>query len=398
MEFITNNYHRLLRATTDKFVRYAYDGIDWSDRLIAVVGPRGTGKTTMLLQHIKKTFADTNKALYVSLDNIYFTSNRLLDLADRFYAYGGTHLFIDEVHRYPTWAIEIKNIYDSYPDLNIVFTGLSMLQIYKSKVDLSRRMIDYQLAGLSFREFLQLNGKLTVPTLTLKDIIKNHVNIAQEITAKIKILPEFKHYLEYGYYPFFRENLRTYYTRLQHVINTVLDVDLPAVEPIEYPSILKIKKLLVIISGMVPFTPNIATLCSDVDTHRAALVKYFDLLDKAGLIANVNAPGKSMGAMSKPDKVYMDNTNLLHTLRGNAVDTGCMRETFFANQLRAAKHAVGTAKQGDFTIDNNYVFEVGGSSKTFKQIKNVKNSYIAAAETEVGFGNKIPLWLFGLLY
>ncbi len=397
MESLINNYIRLLNSNKEKYLRYLYDEIGWHNRLIALVGPKGTGKTTLILQHIKKTFPDTSKALYVSLDNIWFTKNSLLDLADRFYAYGGTHLFIDEVHKYPTWSIEIKNIYDSYPDLHVVFTGSSMLEIYRANADLSRRAIDYHLYGLSFREFLWFEHKLELPVYSLSDILKNHVNIAMDITSKIKILPEFKKYLEYGYYPFYREDLKSYPIRLEHVVNTILENDLPAVEAIEYMSIFKIKKLLVILSGLVPFMPNIASLSAEVETNRASIIKYLGYLDKAGLIHTVNAPKKSMSAMNKPDKIYLDNSNLLYTLARNNANEGNVRETFFANQVRV-KHSVNTAAKGDFTIDEKYIFEIGGRNKGFEQIKDLKKSYVAAAETEVGFGNKIPLWLFGLMY
>ncbi|MDR2802453.1 MAG: AAA family ATPase [Prevotellaceae bacterium] len=397
MEALLNTYARLLKNTKDKYIRYLYEDIAWNNRLIALVGPKGTGKTTMLLQHIKKTFSDTKKALYVSLDHIWFSKNSLLDLADRFNAYGGTHLFVDEVHRYPNWATEIKNIYDGYPDLHVVFTGSSMLEIYKASVDFSRRAITYELDGLSFREFLLFEGKLQYAALSLNDILKNHRDIAIDITSKIKVLPEFKKYLEYGYYPFYREDLHTYPIRIEQIVNKVLDNDLPAIESIEYSSIIKIKKLLVIISGLVPFVPNIVELSRDIETSRNSTVKYLYYLDKAGLINSINTSNKGLNAMNKPDKIYLDNTNLLYALNGSNVNVGCIRETFFANQLQV-KHTVNTAKAGDFTINDKFVFEVGGRSKTFTQIKNVKNAYVAADETEVGFGSKIPLWLFGMLY
>ncbi|MDR0582174.1 MAG: AAA family ATPase [Prevotellaceae bacterium] len=386
-----------MKNTKNKYIRYLYDNIAWNNRLIALVGPKGTGKTTMLLQHIKKTFSDTKQAFYVSLDHIWFSKNSLLDLTDRFYAYGGTHLFLDEVHRYPNWATEIKNIYDSYPELHVVFTGSSMLEIYKASVDFSRRAITYELHGLSFREFLQFEDKLSHEALSLNDILKNHRDIAIDITAKIKVLPEFKKYLEYGYYPFYREDLQTYPIRIEQIVNNVLDNDLPAIEAIEYSSIIKIKKLLVIISGLVPFVPNIVELSRDIETGRNSTVKYLYYLDKAGLINSINVPNKGLNTINKPDKIYLDNTNLLYALNGSNVNIGCIRETFFVNQL-LVEHTVNTAKEGDFTINNKFIFEIGGRNKTFTQIKNIKHSYIAADETEIGFGNKIPLWLFGMLY
>lgn len=397
MEALVNHYNRLLNATKTTHFRYLYDKIGWHNRLIAIVGARGTGKTTLMLQHIKTTFSDKSKALYVSLDNIWFSKNTLLDLAEQFNAYGGTHLFLDEVHKYPGWSIEVKNIYDSFPDLHLVFTGSSMLEIYKSEADLSRRAISYKLAGLSFREFLMFENKLEVIPLSLNEILADHVNLASEITAEIKILPEFKKYLRYGYYPFYKEDLASYPMRLQNAINVILENDLPAVEHVEYLSIQKIKKILMIIASMVPFTPNTVELSGAIGTNRNAIIKYLNYLQKAGLTLSLSGPKKNMGSMSKPDKIYLNNSNLLYALGDAAVNVGTLRETFFANQV-SVSHTVNTAMQGDFTVDKKYIFEVGGRNKGFGQIKDLKNSYIAMDDIEVGVGNKIPLWLFGMTY
>lgn len=350
-----------------------------------------------MLQHIKATFKDRRKALYISLDNIWFTRNSLLELANQFYAFGGTHLFIDEVNRYPNWAIEIKNIYDSYPALHIAFTGSSILEIYKSNADLSRRAISYHLYGLSFREYLNFETGSEYPVRTLDEIIEDHLNIAAEITSKIKILPEFKSYLEHGYYPFYKEGVKSYPMRLQNAVNTILDNDLPSVEKVEYSTILKIKKLLMIASSLVPFAPNLTSLSAEIESNRTSTIKYLSFLQKAGLIKMLLPPGKGMSLMNKPEKIYLDNTNLIYTLALSDVNEGNVRETFFASQC-SVNHKMTASRQGDFVIDDQYTFEVGGKNKTFAQIKNIQQSYIATDGIETGFGNKIPLWLLGFIY
>lgn len=396
-EILYQNYIRLLDATDSHYYRYLYKEIDWDNRLLAITGSRGTGKTTMMLQHIKATFKDRRKALYISLDNIWFTRNSLLELADQFHAFGGTHLFIDEVHRYPNWAIEVKNIYDSYPDLHIAFTGSSILEIYKSNADLSRRAISYHLYGLSFREYLNFETGSEYPVASLNEIVENHLNIAAEITSKMKILPEFKNYLEHGYYPFYKEGVKSYPMRLQNAVNTILDNDLPSVEKVEYSTILKIKKLLMIISSLVPFAPNLTSLSAEIETNRASTIKYLSFLQKAGLIKMLLPPGNGMSLMNKPEKIYLDNTNLIYTLALSNINEGNVRETFFASQC-SVNHKMTASKQGDFVIDDQYTFEVGGKNKTFAQIKNIQQSYIAMDGIETGFGNKIPLWLLGFIY
>jgi len=397
MEALFRDHTRLVYSVNVKYRRYLYGQIDWNNRLTGITGARGTGKTTLLLQHIADNFSEMNKALYVSLDNIWFTKNTLLELVDYFQAHGGTHLFLDEVHRYPNWSIALKNIYDSYPDLKVVFTGSSILEIYRSNADLSRRAVTYNLFGLSFREFLNFENKLNIEPFTLDDILQNHQRIAGMIISQIKVLPEFKKYLEYGYYPFYREGIKAYPLRLKNVVNTILENDLPAIENIEYVTIHKIKKMLMIVASLVPFSPNIAKLSSEIETNRANTVRYLDYLQKAGLTINLLSSKKGMSLMNKPDKIYLENTNLQYALATSGVNKGNLRETFFANQVRNLHH-VRISQQGDFLVDDTYMFEVGGSNKSFDQIKNIQNSFVVTDDTETGFRNKIPLWLFGFLY
>lgn len=397
METLIRNYIRLIDSTPVNFQRYLYNTIDWQDRLIGITGARGTGKTTLLLQYIKNNFTDRTRAIYVSLDNIWFAKNSLTDLVEYFYTHGGTHLFLDEVHRYPNWSIEIKNIYDSYPEIHIIFTGSSILEIYKSNADLSRRAIHYHLQGLSLREYLKFEHDIDLPPLSLSDILNNHLNIASEITSKIKILPLFEEYLKQGYYPFYKENSKNYLLRLQNMINTILDYDLPAVENIEYTTLLKIKKMLMIISSLVPFTPNMTSLSAEIETNRTSSIKYLSFLEKAKLIKMLPSSKKGMNSLNKPEKIYLDNTNLLYALTTSNINDGNKRETFFANQV-AMNHTLTIPPKGDFLVDNIHTFEIGGKNKNYDQIKDIPDSYVVFDNAETGFGNKIPLWLFGMMY
>lgn len=395
MERLVNIYLRLLQETDAKMFRYLYKSIDWDERCIAIIGAKGVGKTTMLLQHIKTTFANKDEALFASLDNTWFANHTIFDLADEFYKNGGTHLFLDEIHHYPNWAIEIKNIYDSFPKLKIVFTGSSLLQIYKSTADLSRRVVYETLEGLSFREFLKFENIGDFPVITLEEIVENHQNVAMEITNGIKIMPLFKKYLRNGYYLFYKEGVQKYESKLQEAINNVIDVDIPAVENIEFASRHKLKKLLAILSSLVPYTPNIKELSDAIDTNRNFTVKYLSLLANAKLLNLVSSKNKTIGDLTKPDKVLLNNTNLSYIF-GDDTNIGSARETFFVNQLNAVSK-VSLANQGDFIVDK-YTFEVGGKRKTFDQIKNVPNSFVVSDDLEVGHKNKIPLWLFGMIY
>lgn len=338
------------------------------------------------------------KALYVSLDDLWFTEHRLIDLAEYHYLHGGTHLFLDEVHRYPysNWAQELKNIHDRYPGFYVVFTGSSLLQIDASAADLSRRCVFYTLHGLSFREFLLFERKGDFAALTLEELLQGHVKLAASIVSHITVIPLFEEYLRHGYYPFYKETLASYPLRLQQVITTILENDLPAIEKVEYVSIKKMKRLLVILSQMVPFTPNMTKISEQMETPRQSVARMFQLLERAALLTMLYSGKDNMQQLSKPEKVYLDNTNLMYSLASNA-DIGNIRETFFANQLKQA-HEVTFSGQGDFRIDNTYTFEVGGKTKTFNQIKEIPDSYLAIDDVEYGTGQRIPLWMFGFLY
>ncbi|HPW66529.1 MAG TPA: AAA family ATPase [Salinivirgaceae bacterium] len=388
-------YLRLLQETEVETIRYLYSDIDWDERCIAIIGAKGVGKTTMLLQHIKRTFTNKEKALFVSLDNTWFAKHSIFELADEFYLNGGTHLFLDEIHHYPSWATEMKNVYDSFPKLKIVFTGSSLLQIYKSTADLSRRVVYENLEGLSFREFLNFEKVGNFPVLSLEEIIENHQDIAFKITENIRIIPLFKKYLKNGYYLFYKEGLRKYERKLQEAINNVIDVDVSAIENIGFDSRYKLKRLLAILSALVPYTPNITELAAAIETNRNNTVRYLSLLANAKLLNLVSYKNKTIGDLTKPDKILLNNTNLSY-LYGDNANVGSTRETFFVNQMSAVADVV-LAPQGDYMV-GKYTFEVGGKNKKFNQIKDLPNSFVVADNIEIGHKNRIPLWLFGMLY
>lgn len=389
-------YHRRLVVVDMGFVRFLHDKINWSSRLIGIRGSRGTGKTTLLLQHIKQTFASVDDALWVSLDNLWFKTHTLPDLVEFLYSRGLRYLFVDEVHKYPDWTIVLKNIYDSYPDLNIVYTGSSMLEIDHSKSDLSRRQSLYTLPVMSFREFLSLSMALEVPALSLEDLLRDHVSLAMDLTPRVTILQLFDDYLRRGCYPFFLEAGEEYLLRLAAVATLVIESDMPAVESVSYTTIEKTKKLLAIIAQSVPMVPNVSRLVASLESTRDSCLRMLQALERAQIISTLAKTPKSYKRLTSPDKIYLGNTNLMAAL-GTKVDLGNRRETFFNNQLQVIGNVTMPAK-GDFLIDGKYLFEVGGSGKTFDQIKDEPNSFLAVDDVEIGSGSRIPLWMFGLLY
>ena len=378
--------------------RFIYDSIDWRDRLIALYGARGTGKTTLLLQHIKESFSDNlENVLYISLDNLWFEIHSLSGLIDMHYKNGGTHIFIDEVHHLKDWQKIIKNLYDDYPKLYFVYTGSSLLKIDYESGDLSRRQITYHLPGLSFREYLIFEGVDNYPAITLDDLLDKHTSIAEKITGNVKILKYFADYLKTGYYPFYKEVFSGYDVRLNQVINQIMESDYPATEKINYSTVKKIKRMLYILAQSCPQTPNMSELYTELETDRNQGLKMLYTLEKARLLNLLPSAKATLHYMSRPEKIYCDNTNIMYCLTQN-IDTGTLRETFFLNQLKSAGYEVCYPEQGDFKIDGKYLFEVGGRRKSFNQIKDIPNSYLAIDDEEICHGNKIPLWMFGFLY
>lgn len=393
---LINIYHRKLAATDLRFKRYLHYRIDWDVRLIGIKGARGVGKTTMLLQHIKESFDKIDDALYVSLDNLWFNTHKLEDLVGFLYTHGVMHIYLDEVHRYKDWAVLLKNFYDSYPDLNIVYTGSAMLAIDNSKADLSRRQSLYTLNGLSFREYLAYEGVAAIPTIGLEEMLAGHVEYAVDVISGIKILKYFDRYLREGYYPYYKEAGNDYLMRVGEVARLVIDNDIPSVEDITYFTAQKIKTLLMVIAGNVPLEPNISKLSSQLESTRDQTLKMLYLLDRADLLLLLTEQLKNYKHLVSPKKIYLNNANLMYALSGK-ISEGTVRETFFANQVGAVADLT-MPKQGDFLADGKYLFEVGGSSKTFDQIAGIPESYLAVDGIETGSGNRIPLWMFGCMY
>ncbi len=397
MEILVERYRKKLASIQVNFTRNIFSEIDWTDRLIGLRGPRGIGKTTILLQYLKVNHANDESALYISLDNIWFSSQNLVDFVDDFVKRGGKKLFIDEIHKYPNWAKELKNIYDDFPEVQIVFTGSSLLEILNARADLSRRAVMYSMQGLSFREYLNLEHGFIFSSLMLNEIIENHTDIASEIVQKIQPIKYFSQYLKTGYYPFFRENPNTYDQRLEEIVNFILEIELPTLRQVDPSYIIKLKQLLFVISSSVPFKPNVTKLAERIGINRNTLISYFHYLEESGLTMQLFKDAKGITRLQKPDKLYLDNTNLLYTIAPQNVQIGHVRETFFANQL-AHKHLVEYTDVGDFKINRELTFEIGGKHKSKDQIKELQNAFIAADDIEIGFQEKIPLWLFGFLY
>lgn len=397
MDILKRRYKKLLSETRTDIHRFIYYKIDWTQPLIGIKGQRGVGKTTLMLQRIKETDPTGEASFYASLDNLWFAEHSLIDLAENLIKEGVTNLYLDEVHRMPGWERQIKNIYDSYPELHVVFTGSSLLVIDHSIGDLSRRASMYSLPGLSFREFLMFEGISDFEKLSLEEVLYSHETLAPSISSKIDILAYFRKYMKVGYYPFYGSmGVADYYSRLDQTVSTVIDSDIPAVEnKIDYETLIKAKRLIGIIAGSQPYLPNMSTLSGLMGTNRSQLLKLFDLLDRAGIIRQVFTIVNSPKSLAKPQKILLDNSTLMCALDSPMI--GAQSECTFASFL-SVDHRVGFAKDGDFIIDSRYLFEIGGKGKGFAQIRDIPDSFVAADDIEFGFGNKIPLWLFGFLY
>ena len=389
MEQLIELFRRLLLLTDTSYIRYLYDKIDWSARMIGIVGPRGVGKTTMLLQRIKLNHS-LDDTLFINADDLYFAEHRLFDLASDFYKNGGRHLFIDEVHKYSEWSKELKMIYDYYPDFQIIFTGSSILDIYKGNADLSRRALSYYLPGLSFREYLNLSYGMQLPAYSLEDILSHKIEFPETRLP----LPLFKEYMMKGYYPFFRDPC--YEQRLRNVIGLTVENDIPIYASMNIASTKKIRQLLYIISQSVPFKPNFTKIGQMIDVHRNQVTDFLYYLERAGIIAQLRGETGGIRLLGKVEKVYLDNTNLIYALAENKSDIGNIRETFFLSQMKVYND-VFSSEKSDFRIEN-FTFEVGGQGKQQKQIEGIENAYIVKDNIEYGYKNIIPLWHFGFNY
>lgn len=398
MEHLQAQHLRLLSHVSMRYKRSLIHEINWNSRLIGIRGARGVGKTTMLLQHLKETYgSNPSVAMYASMDHLFFTRHSLLELAEEFYKQGGQCLCLDEVHKYEGWSREIKNIYDGFPDLKVVFTGSSLLNILNAEADLSRRCVSYDMQGLSFREYLLFKEGLSIPSMALQNVLQHPLEAGEVVLSQCRPLQHFGKYLQEGYYPFFMQKDIDYLTQLQKVVGMVLEIELPQLGQVDVGNVRKLRSLLAVLSSGVPFAVDISKMAQMSELNRNTILNYLSHLNRAGLINLLYSDQMNMKRMQKPDKIYLENTNLLYALSLSQVEAGTLRETFFVNQL-ACKHQIEYGKQADFLIDRDITIEVGGQSKDGKQIAGKQNAYIAADGIEYALGNKIPLWLFGFLY
>lgn len=399
MEGLFEKFHKRIGAVTTDFTRQIMQEIAWTEaRLIGIKGARGVGKTTLLLQYIKLYLPyQQGETLYVTLDSLYFNQHGLYALADSFAKRGGRYLFIDEVHYYPNWSQELKNIYDDFPELTVVFTGSSMLEILNARADLSRRAIVYTMGGLSFREYLSLQKIASIGHYTLENILQSHTEIAQEITQQIKPFQWFQRYLTAGYYPYFMESESLYSQKVEEVVRMMLELELPLLRGLENAYVNKIKALLMAIAESAPFTPNVSKLSERIGINRNTLIHYLNNLNDVGLTVHLHSEQHGITRLQKPEKIYLENTNLMYALNPTNANIGNVRETFFMNQVSQI-HSISLPAEGDFFIDQKYTVEIGGKSKSRKQIATTNDSYTVKDDIEIGTQQTIPLWLFGFLY
>ncbi len=389
MEHLQATFYKLLRETSTTFHRYMYDRINWQARMIGLMGPRGIGKTTLVLQHIKEQLPE-KESLYVQAEDFYFASHRLTELADAFAKIGGKYLFIDEIHKYKDWSRELKLIYDYHAELHVVFTGSSVLDIAKGASDLSRRALMYEMQGLSYREYLELFHDIHFPLCTLQQLLQ------QEVEIPIGFLPlqHFTDYLQRGYYPFANGDIYQY---IQQVVNATIETDIPQYADLSVATVRKLKRLFAIIAQSAPFKPNMTQIGGQLEVSRNNVANLCTYLEKAGLISQLRTSTKGIQGLGKTDKIYLDNPTLIYTLGNPNVEIGTVRETFFFNQTRSLM-PVTVSPISDFLINGKYTFEVGGKKKKQRQLQDIENGYVVKDDIETGYGNIIPLWMFGMLY
>jgi len=389
MEQLYEFFTRKLKSTPTDFLRYKYNQIKWQGRFWGLVGPRGVGKSTMLLQYIK-LHLNIKDTLYVSADQLYFSEHKLVELADHFVKMGGKHLFIDEIHKYEGWSRELKQIYDSYDDLQVVISGSSILDIYKGLADLSRRVPIYHMQGLSFREYLRLFHQIETPVYSLEDILVHKA----VIPGVEHPLPLFQDYLRRGYYPFGKDE--EFEMELLQVITQTMEVDIPQHLLANISLGRKLKSLLLVVAKSVPFKPVMQRLADATGISRNDMPSYLIYMERAGMIAQLRDATGGLRGLGKVEKLYLDNTNLIYTLSPDKADIGNVRETFFMNQTRVANEVI-SSPISDFEIDGK-TFEIGGRKKGQKQIQDAAEGYIVKDDLENGYANTIPLWAFGLNY
>jgi hypothetical protein len=396
MKELLERSEELVAKVPKGFERYLSEQVDPDQRLIGVKGARGTGKSTMLLQWLHKTGLPPHRAAYFTLDDLYFATNSIVETAKDFYKQGGEFLVLDEVHKYPGWSQEIKNLYDLLPDLWIRFTGSSIIELSEERGDLSRRALMYELHGLSYREYLHLFHGIELPAFELEELLDQDKPFRDSFPEGFKPLVHFDEYLEHGYYPFFQARVQDHHQRLGQLVRTVVEYDMSEMKGFDIRNAKKMLRLLAIVAEKVPFTPNLSKLAQQSGVHRNSLSNYLFFLEKARLIWLLHSAGGNMSKLKKPEKLLLNNSNLLHALRGEP-SIGTVRETFFCSQLQVG-HRVEHPEVGDLLVDGRYLFEVAGNSKGKKQVAEQENAFIVKDDLEYPVGNSLPLWIFGVLY
>ncbi len=397
MNILLEQSERLVSSINQSFKRYLFDIIQWDSRLIGIKGARGTGKTTLLLQWIKELNLPTEKAAYFSLDDLYFLEHSLKDTVTQFYKNGGLILVLDEVHKYKNWSIEIKNIYDFFPELKIIFTGSSIIDISKQEGDLSRRALMYELPGLSYREYLSMLGIINLPVIGLEELLFKSTEIRKKIPHNFRPLAHFNNYLNYGYYPFGIDDSSSIHQRINQLIRTIVEIDMAELKDFDIRNAKKLLQLVYVIAQQVPFKPNISSLAIKTSIHRNTLNNYLYYLEQAKILTLLFPAGNSTAVLQKPEKIFLNNTTLLNALAELKPNIGSVRETFFLSQLQPL-HKVQLPVQGDFYVNDSYTFEVGGKGKGQKQLESIENAWVVKDDIEYPMLKTIPLWMFGLLY
>ena len=398
MDTLFKKHRTLISQTNTSIVREIMKSVNWEKQLVSIRGSRGVGKTTLMRQYIKQMYGvNAGEALYCVMDSMYFTSHTLMEVAERFHLMGGKHLFLDEVHKYPTWSKELKEIIDLWPDMKITFTGSSLLQILNADADLSRRVLSYDMAGLSFREYLRFYKNIELPVHTLKEVLEDADAVCDEVCKVCHPQPLFEEYLRAGYYPFYDGDEQEYYSRIENVVSFIIDQEMTQLCGVDPAYTRKLKAMMLFLANNVPYDVNIAKLASYLELNKNTVLSYLSSMQKAELLHLLYADNKSVTKMQKPDKIYVHNPNMLCALSSN-LNVGTLRECFVVNQL-SVDHTVEYGKtQGDFLIDGKITVEVGGQDKSFDQIADIPNSYILADSMEFPIGKKLPLWVVGLLY
>ena len=399
MDSLIKKHDRLLQITPMSIIRQWANNINWNARLLAIRGPKGVGKSTMMRQYIKQHYELLDRqVLYVSCDDSYFYSHTLLELAELFYLSGGKHLFIDEIHKYDNWSREIKEIYDFYPTLRLVISGSSLLALMEGDADLSRRCVNHDIQGLSFREFLHFYKDIEMPIYPLEQVLENPSPIIEQMNSKGRPVALFHEYLKYGYYPYYLENEIDYYSAIQQVVNHTIDVELPKICKVDVANTRKIKSLLTMLCATEPFQVDISKMSIQSGLKRETVLTYLNYMSKAKLIQLLYSDMVNIKRLQKPDKIYIDNPNMLYAWSTTPVKIGTIREIFAVNQLASTHNVEFGKRNGDFRVDGKYTFEIGGEDKNFSQIANIPNSYILSDNMETAIGHKLPIWAIGFLY